>query len=187
MRKKLIIATTAGVLALTGLAVAAPALAGPDTAADADASVVDRIKGALEGLVSDGSLTQEQADEVATTLSDAGIGGRAGHGGRLHLAAAAAVLGLSEDELHTALEAEGITLAQIAEDQGVAIDTVIDALVQAQEEDIARAVEDGRLTQEQADERLADLKERITDRVNSADRGRGDGRGRHGDDASTDN
>ena len=47
MRKKLIIAATAGALALTGLAVAAPALAEPDTTGDADSSLVERITDAL--------------------------------------------------------------------------------------------------------------------------------------------
>ncbi|MGY2084919.1 hypothetical protein [Blastococcus sp. SYSU DS0539] len=180
MRKKLIIATTAGVLTLGGLAVAVPALAGPGTAGG---SAVDRITEALSGLVSDGSITQEQADEVATTLDEAGIGDRGGHrGGGLDLAAAATVLGMTEDELHTALEADGTTLAQVAEEQGVAVDTLVDALATAQQERIAAAVEDGRLTQEQADERLADLEERVTERVNTeapADRDRG--HGPHGD------
>jgi hypothetical protein len=185
VRKKLIIATTAGALALTGLAVAAPALADPDTSGGADSSVVERITDALAGLVSDGSLSQEQADEVATTLSEAGIGGHGGHhGGRLGLEAAAAALGMSEDELRTALEPEGTTLAQVAEDQGVAVDTLIDALVRAQEERIAAAVEDGRLTQDEADERLADLEERVTERVNSADRDGGRGHGDRDDDAA---
>ena len=176
MRKKLIIATTAGVLSLTGLAVAVPALAAP--AGDAGSSAVERITEALSGLVSDGSLTQDQADEVATTLSKAGVGGHGGrHGGGFDLEAAATALGLSEDELRTALETDGTTLAQVAGDEGVAVDTLIDALVQAQEERIAQAVEDGELTQAQADERLADLEARITERVNSADLGRGGGHG----------
>ncbi len=140
--------------------------------------MVDRIRDALSGLVTDGSLTEEQADEVATTLGEAGLGGRGGHhGGRLDLPSAATTLGMSEDELRTALQAEGTTLAQVAEDRGVAVDTLIEALVQAQQERIAQAVEDGRLTQEEADERLAGLEERIAERVNSADRGQGEGHG----------
>jgi polyhydroxyalkanoate synthesis regulator phasin len=198
VRKKLIIATTAGVLSLTGLAVAVPALAAP--AGDAGSSAVERITDALSGLVSDGSLTQDQADEVAATLSEAGVGGHGGrHGdGGFDLDAAATALGLSEDELRTALETDGATLAQVAEDAGVPVDTLVDALVQAQEERIAQAVEDGRLTQAEADERLADLDQRITEQVNSAEprgggRGHGGGHGPGGDgpggdggDASTD-
>jgi polyhydroxyalkanoate synthesis regulator phasin len=163
VRKKLIIATTAGVLSLTGLAVTVPALADTD---GSPTSAVERITEALSGLVEDGSITQEQADEVATTLSEAGIGGRGGHHGvRLHLETAAAALGMTEEELRTALEAEGTTLAEVAEDQGVEVGALVDALVEAQEERIAEAVEDGRLTQEEADERLAELEERVTERV----------------------
>ena len=177
MRKKLIMATAAGALTLTGLAVAGPALAEDESGTHPQSSVVERITDALSGLVSDGSITQDQADEVATTLSDAGIGRGhgGGHGGGLDLAAAATALDLTEDELRTALEPEGTTLAQVAEEQGVSVDTLVEALVQAQQDRIAQEVEDGRLTQEEADERLADLEERVTERVDSADPGRGHG------------
>jgi polyhydroxyalkanoate synthesis regulator phasin len=176
VRKKLIIATTAGVLTLGGVAVAVPVLA--DT--PGETSVVDRIKEALAGLVDDGSITQEQADEVATTLSESGLG-RGHHGpDRLGLETAAEALGMTEDELRTALEPDGTSLADVAEGEGVEVGTLVDALVEAQQERIAQAVEDGRLTQEQADERLADLEERVTERVDSDDLGRGS-RGRGGD------
>jgi hypothetical protein len=183
VRKKLIIATAAGALTLTGLAVAVPALAGPDTAGS---SAVERITDALAGLVDDGSLTQEQADEVATTLSEAGVGGRGGHHGGWHdLAAAATALDMTEDELRTALEADGTTLADVAQDQGVAVDALVDALVAAREEEIAQAVEGGRLTEEQADERLADLEARVTERVDSDERFGGRGHGGRGDDGTS--
>jgi polyhydroxyalkanoate synthesis regulator phasin len=176
MRTKLVIAATAGALTLSGLAVAVPALADGGSPAG---SAVERITGALSGLVSDGSITQEQADEVAGTLSEAGIGVRGdgpegagpwGPGGRggLELDAAATALGMSEDALRTALEADGTTLADVADDHGVPIETLVDALVASGKERIAAAVEDGRITQEQADERLADLEQRITERVESA-------------------
>ncbi|MBB3084327.1 hypothetical protein [Geodermatophilus sabuli] len=130
---------------------------------------MDRIRGALSGLVSDGSITEEQADEVAGTLSEAGIGGHGGHGGgRLDLSAAAATLRMTEDELRAALAADGATLATVAEDQGV---DLVTALTDAAEQRIADAVTDGRLTQEQADERLAGLAERISERVDSTDLG----------------
>ena len=179
MRKKLIIGATAGVLSLGGLAVAVPALAAPGTAGS---SAVDRITEALSGLVSDGSITQEQADEVAGTLDEAGIGHRGGHrGGGFDLSAAATALGMTEDELRTALETDGTTLADVAGEQGVEVDALVDALVTAQQERIAAAVEDGRITQEQADERLADLEERVTERVTSEAPVGGPGHGPRGD------
>lgn len=177
MRKKLIIATTAGLLTLAGAAVAVPVLA--DTAGAA--SAVDRIKSALAGLVDDGSLTQEQADEVATTLGEAGFGGHGHHGGRLDLAAAATALGMTEEELRTALAVDGTSLAEVAEAQDVEVDALVEALVQAEQERIAQSVEDGRTTQAEADERLADLEARVTERVTSEDPHLGRGRGHHGD------
>jgi polyhydroxyalkanoate synthesis regulator phasin len=179
VRRKLIIATTAGVLGLSGLAVAVPALAATDDAGAG--SAVERITDALSGLVDDGSITQDQADEVATTLSDAGIGRGGHHGGGPGLEAAATALGMTEDELRTALEPEGTTLAQVAEAEGVPVDDLVAALVEAEQERVAQAVEDGRLTQEEADERLAGLEERVTERVNSDAPAPGhDGRGGHG-------
>lgn len=190
MRTKLIIATTAGALTLAGVGLAVPALADP--AGGPGGSAVERITDALAGLVADGSITQEQADEVATTLSEAGMGGRGGHHrGGPGLEAAADALGMTEDELRAALDVDGTTLADVAEEQGVSVETLVDALVATAQERIATAVEEGRLTQEEADERLADLEERITERVNSeapADRGpgagghhaRGDGAQKHG-------
>ena len=186
MRKKLVVAAAAGALTLTGLAVAVPAVADTEDTDGTSSSVVDRIKDALSGLVDDGSITQQQADEVATTLDGAGFGHHGGHGGWFGLETAAETLGMTEDELRTALEAEGATLASIAEEQGVAVDTLVDALVTAKQERIAEAVEEG-MPQEVADERLADLEERVTEWVNATHEdgwwgGRGWWGDRHGDD-----
>ena len=166
MRKKLVVAAAAGALTLTGLAVAVPAVAQTEDTDSTSTSVVDRIKDALSGLVDDGSISQEQADEVATTLGDSGFGGHWGHGGWHGLEAAAEALGMTEDELRTALEAEGATLAKVAEEKGVAVDTLVDALVTAQREGIAKAVESG-MPQDVADKRLADVEQRVTEWVNS--------------------
>ncbi len=166
MRKKLVVAAAAGALTLTGLAVAVPAVAQTEDTDGTSTSVVDRIKDALSGLVDDGSISQEQADEVATTLGDSGFGGHWGHGGWHGLEAAAETLGMTEDELRTALQAEGATLAKVAEEKGVAVDTLVDALVTAQREGIAKAVESG-MPQDVADKRLADVEQRVTEWVNS--------------------
>jgi 3-hydroxyisobutyrate dehydrogenase-like beta-hydroxyacid dehydrogenase len=180
VRKKLVVAAAAGALTLTGLAVAVPALADTDPADSRSASVVDRVRDALSGLVDDGSITREQADEVAGALSAAGFGGHGRHGGH-GLEAVAQALGMTHDELHTALEADGATLAQVAQDRGIQVATLVDVLVAAGQERIAQAVADGRLTQEEADERLADLETRVTERVGSTreDHPRGGGRGGH--------
>jgi polyhydroxyalkanoate synthesis regulator phasin len=178
VRKKIVLATTAGVLALGGLGFAVPAMAddttttSADTADTADSSVVDRIRDALSGLVDDGSITAEQADEVATTLSESDVDGHGpGHGwgfGRgMGLSVAAEAVGLSEDDLRTALQADGASLASVAADQGVAVEDVVAALVQAGQERLDEAVAEGDLTQEQADERAAEMQTWVTERVNA--------------------
>jgi hypothetical protein len=60
--------------------------------------------------------------------------------------------------------------------------------VQAEREEMAQAVTDGRITQEQADARLADLEERVTERVNATheDRPRREERGAAPDGSSDD-
>ena len=189
MRKQILTVVAAGVLGLSGVAVAGPALAaaGATGAAGTVTSRVDRITSALSGLVSDGTLTQDEADKVATTLdsSDALRGPGGGrHGGGHDLATAATALGISEDELRAALQGGDTTLAQVAQDKGVAVDTLVSALVEAEKTRIAQAVTDGRLTQAQADERLADLTERVTERVNSTRPARGGGDGPGHDDAA---
>jgi polyhydroxyalkanoate synthesis regulator phasin len=137
----------------------------------------------LAPLVADGTITQAQADKVVETLlaarPEGGPGGR-GHGpggGRFGGEAAATALGITVDELRTALR-EGSTIAEVAQEKGIDVQVVIDAIVAERTEQIAAAVADGKLTQEQADERLADLEAKVTERVNQAlpEGGRG-GRG----------
>ncbi|NNH23878.1 hypothetical protein HLB09_12415, partial [Pseudokineococcus marinus] len=199
MRRKLATITVAGAIALGGAALAGPALAdaAPDAvtestqdaaqgAVDAVADGVDRITEALAGLVSDGTLTQDQADEVASTLADAlpGPGGPGGPGGLgpgpAGLDAAAEVLDLTPEELRDALAQDGATLASVAEDQGVSTDDLVAALVDAARAHLDEEVADGRITQEQADERAADLEARIGELVTTEVGDRPLGPGGHG-------
>ena len=125
------------------------------------------IAEALAGLVDDGTLTQAQSDAVVAALEAArpahpgpGPGGR-GHG----LDAAASVLGIDAATLRSELEA-GKTIADVAGDRDVDVQTVIDAIVAEMQSHLAEAVENGRLTQEQADERSAEASDRATALVN---------------------
>jgi uncharacterized protein (DUF433 family) len=74
--------------------------------------------------------------------------------------------GITVDTLRSELRA-GDTVAEIAADQGVDVQTVIDSLAAEAESHLDLAVENGRLTQEEADAKLADMTERITDFVNN--------------------
>lgn len=81
------------------------------------------------------------------------------------IAVAATALGMTEAELRTELEA-GNSIAQVAKAKGVALQTVIDALVAKQQAHIAEHVAEGKLTQAEADEKLANLEARVTEMVN---------------------
>ena len=122
------------------------------------------MRDALSSLIGDGTITQEQADRVEAALEEARPEGRFGHhrfGGHVDLSVVAESLGLSEDELRTALD-DGHTIADVAGEEGVDVQEVIDAIVTAQRERLDAKVAEGDLTQEQADEMLADAEERAT-------------------------
>jgi polyhydroxyalkanoate synthesis regulator phasin len=132
------------------------------------------LENRIDAAVADGRLTKEQGDELKQRIESGqaplfGLGGGPGghdRGGHLgDLDAAASYLGLTEDQLRTQLRS-GKTLADVAKAQGKSVDGLIDALVAATKKDLDDAVADGRLTQAQADQILADMKQRITDRVN---------------------
>lgn len=167
--------TAAALTGAAGLAITAAAVlpAGADTPSDDDGTTsfledrLSRIREALEGLVGDGTLTPEEADAVAETLNDSDLfrpHRPGGHMDGLGLDVAAETLGLTEDELLTQLR-DGATLAEIAADQGVETQTLVDALVAAASERIDEAVADGRLDQDRADEMKADLESRIATAV----------------------
>jgi hypothetical protein len=138
------------------------------------------IKSALSGLVSDGTLTQKQADKVASTLDSklpkGGPGGHEGPGGRfgMHKAedAAAKALGMTTDKLHAALEG-GKSLADVAKAQKVSVASLVKAIVKATEAELATAVKEGHLTQAQANTMKSSLTQRITDHVNDVRPDRG--------------
>ena len=158
--------------------------------------VASRLAEVLQPLVDDGTLTQAQMDAVTQALQDArpvwgghGPGGRHGGPGRfgakVSLETAATTIGISEDDLRTALQ-DGQTLAEVATANGVEPQAVIDALVAEATTRLDQAVTDGRIEQADADARKAELTERITTAVNEGFPARGDGvgPGRHGDDES---
>lgn len=128
---------------------------------------------ALAPLVADGTITQDQADAVTAALAEAmpadGAGGPGGpgmgHGGGPGGSeAAATALGISVDELRAAIE-QGQTIAEVAAASGIDVQTVIDAMVAERAARLDESVAAGELTQEEADQKLADATTRITDEV----------------------
>lgn len=171
-------------LFVPSVALAADAGAGDQSPTDRAAARLTSLKNALKGLVSDGTITQAQADKVASTLAESGLGGpggpggRGGHGpgGRVSPEATAKVIGITVDQLRTAQQS-GQTLAQIAEAHGVAKADLIKGLVEAAKTQLAADVKAGKLTQAQADEIASNLTARVTERVDRAGRGPGGGPG----------
>ena len=147
-----------------------PSTTAPDATAPGTAKP-DRgqwAQDALAPLVANGTITQSQADAVIAALEAArpegGPGfGHGGHGADLD--AAATAIGISEDELRTALQS-GESLAEIAQAHGVTPQAVIDALVADAKADVAERVTSGDITQAEADQKLAALADRITAMVN---------------------
>lgn len=128
---------------------------------------------ALKPLVDDTTITQEQADKVIAAIEAAKPphpggghdGMRGGPGRGAGLDGAATALGITEDELRTQLRA-GKSIADVATDKGVEVQTVIDAMVAEAKTRLDQAVTDQKLTQAEADQRLAEITGRITEMVN---------------------
>jgi hypothetical protein len=139
----------------------------------------DALRQALENRIDDavesGKLTEDQAESLKDRLGSSdvpllfGLGGPHGHGhGFGHrggfgssalLDAAASYLGLSEAELRDAVR-DG-TLADVAKEQGKSAAGLVDALVAIQTKRLAEAVDEGRLTDEQAADLERGLEERM--------------------------
>ncbi len=127
------------------------------------------VEDALQGLVDNGTITADQATAVADALEAArpqgGPGGPGGHHGRgPGLDAAAETIGIEADALREQLEA-GATIAEVAQANGVDPQAVIDAMLADLQTHLAEEVAAGEHTQEEADAKLADATERITDMV----------------------
>ncbi|MDH4146582.1 MAG: hypothetical protein OEY23_15595 [Acidimicrobiia bacterium] len=184
-----------------GATVFGPNLVGAETAtadatADANAPAPDAARpdpGAhlaetLAPLVADGTITQSQADAVVKALLAAhpdGPRGHHGHGfgrgpGGPAIETLTSVLGVDANALRQAMM-DGKSIADLAAEQGVDVQAVVDALVTEAANHIDEAVTAGRLTADEAATKKADLAQRITARVNG-DGPMGFGRGGPGHD-----
>lgn len=167
-KKYLAVAMLAG-LTFGGLSVAGVASA--QGYGSNDAAETTETTDSIES--TDGTVLQiqdEAQDSTDDTETDDGAtdDDRRGRRGGCNLDEAAAAIGIDEADLQAALD-NGDTIADVAAANGVDVDDVIDAMVEAKADRIADKVDDGRITQDEADEKLADLEDRITDRVNGVD------------------
>jgi polyhydroxyalkanoate synthesis regulator phasin len=140
-----------------------------------------RLTDVLSGLVSSGTITQDQADAVSKALDDAREEARAEHEAR-HAEREAKVeallqqtLGLSIAEVRERIAA-GETLKEIAGTDAKA-KALADGAVDLAEEAAKQAVTDGRLTQEQADALTTRARERADAWLAGETVGRGGGLG----------
>jgi hypothetical protein len=146
----------------------------PDELSDA---LKQALKNRVDEAVEHGRLPKEQAERMKERIDapDAPLFGLGpGPGFREHrvlgsvpakLEAAARYLGMTPEELRRALE-DGKTLAQVARDRNKSVDGLVDALVAPAEQKLARAVEEGRLTEAEKTEMLSRLREHLTEVVN---------------------
>src|SRR5690606_28119959 len=112
----------------------------------------------------DDSTTTEAPDARGSDRAkDEDRGCRIGrHWFRPGLDVAAEALGISEEELRDALR-DGSSIADVAEERGVELQTVIDALVASLSAEIDEMVAEGDLDEDEAAGLKADLPERVAD------------------------
>ena len=157
--------------------------------ASAVATVTERVN---EG-IANGRLTQEQADNILgsieQTLTDIlngeferPIRDRLNDRPRDNDGRRPVVIGVIRqiaDETGLTVQdiipllRDGATPADILTDNGVDVDAFVDSLLVTAEERLATGVENGRITQEQADERLDTIRTTLTERLNSPVNDRG--------------
>ena len=78
-------------------------------------------------------------------------------------------LGMTADELKQALK-DGKTIAQLAQEKGISLDSLTKALSAQRTAKIQQALKDGKITQDQASKMLDNLKKNLTNRL---EKGRG--------------
>jgi polyhydroxyalkanoate synthesis regulator phasin len=149
-----------------------------------DAALDQAREQVLDKAVEEGNLTQDQADRIRDR-ADQGFGpgmmGRGMMGRRLMgrglgqgmmgdsdsslIAVAADKLGMTVDDLKTQLK-DGKTVADLAKEKGVDLQTIVDAFMAARQETLSQAVTDGKITQKQADQMLENMRAMIEDHLN---------------------
>ena len=144
----------------------------------------------IDQAVEDGRIDADEADERRsevqeriTTMVNEGRPDRAGREARQEhrqesVQEIADLIGVDVEALTEWLR-NGGTLAEIADQNGVDPDAVVDLIVADMNERLDQAVEDGRIDADEADERRSEIEERVTERVNEG-RPEGEGPGRRG-------
>jgi hypothetical protein len=142
-----------------------------------DAAVEQAQGEVVNEALDEGWLTEEQAEKMQERFSEGfGMQGKAPRGGKMRpggpLGRAGDLLGIAADQIDgmTAAElrealAEGKTIAQIAEENGVDPQVIAGAYLSEIGEKLNEAVVDGKLTQERADWMLEQAETKVTEQL----------------------
>jgi hypothetical protein len=144
----------------------------------------DRLRDALkqtalqevDAAVARGDLTAQQAQTAKDRINSDEFGGfgfafgrggpggpGGGHGIFVERDQLAQFLGITAEQLRT--ESEGKSLAQVAQAHGKTRDQLIQFIISSAQTRLAADMQAGRLTQQQADQRLADLRSKVGEMV----------------------
>ena len=141
---------------------------------DLSAAIKSALEKRVDAAVAAGRLTKEQGDGLKQRIESGDFplfGFGPGPGGFAHheilggLDAAAAYLGLSEDELQAQLES-GKSLGDVAKAKGKSVGGLVDALVADAKKYLDEEVGEGHLTKSQAEQMLSRLEDGIRAMVN---------------------
>lgn len=152
-----------------------------------DAAVDQAQTQVTDEAVTEGWLTEEQAELLVWRRDQAPGAGRRGmdkglrsfgpgmRGEGVNLASVAAEeLGMSLTDLLTELQG-GKAIADVAAEKGVDTQAIVNAHLSRLRENLDEAVADGKITQKQADYRLEQAQERVTDQLDNTWEDRGPG------------
>lgn len=134
------------------------------------AAMVSGVEERLADAVEDGFLTQEEADERLARITERTTALVNGDiepigGPRDTMAGVAELLGMEPSDVVAAIR-DGGTLAELAAEAGVSVEALVDEMLENHTERLDRAVENGRLTEAEATERLDRIEQHVTDVVN---------------------
>ena len=170
--RKIIASTTIAASLIGGGATAivlAPGIAGAQD--ETEAAEATGLSEVLAELVTENTLTQAQADAVQDAIEQAaedgrlgprGRGGKRGHRGFGNVLEE---LDIDRDAVREGIQ-DGLTPGEIAEANGSSAEALTDALTDQMNERLDTAVENGRLDETEADEKRAEIAERVEDIVN---------------------
>jgi hypothetical protein len=148
------------------------------TVEEYDAAVEQAQGEVVDEALAEGWLTEDQAERMQERM-DQGPGARGmgkgfmgphggvmGRGGDSLIGMVAEELDLSVQELFSELQ-DGKSIADVAGEKGVDVESIADAYLAQLEENLTQAVAEGKITQNQADWKLEQAQERVQEQLNN--------------------